>query len=174
MKNSPDRERKSRDGPRGVMEVSSISLSSGRRRLVAVLVAAVAAALTSMALPTRAEAMHLTCTVGVYAPVKAKYTFANVYYVHFRAYANCASGTPGRLYHIAQRHRWYGWQDLYKQDAALDSTGYRFLGVPLDCPGPTITPGVWTFRSYAFVNVAHLNGFQSVGGAGPERRYNCE
>jgi hypothetical protein len=123
-----------------------------------------------------AAAKHHTCTVSAYAPVKNRYPFPPYSFrIDFwpGARANCAAGTKGRLFFTAQRHRWWGWQELYRDSKVLNASGDATEGVWLDCPGPTISEGTWTFRSRGVLGVAHWYGWRYITVLGPERRYGC-
>lgn len=145
----------------------------GRRIALRLLACCVCVFAATMGAAAPAQAGHNTCEMQIYTPYKGTWSDSTVRFIDFEAFVDCAWGTNGRFFHEAQRHRWWGWQQLFDQDAALNDRGNRRLGVRLDCPGPTITEGTWTFRSLATVSVSHWSGFDGFTGVGGEYRTGC-
>lgn len=120
-----------------------------------------------------AHAGHSSCLMTVYTPWKGTYTGSTTKFIKFEADVNCADNTNGTFVHEAQRDRWWGWENLYDQSGSLGDHGNRRLAVPLDCAGPSISAGTWTFRSLATVSVSHITGFAGFTGVGNTYRTTC-
>jgi hypothetical protein len=120
---------------------------------------------------TTATANTETCSLYVYPPTRSTWDSQN--FIDFRTAAYCRTGTQGRLYMTAERHRWWGWEQLTSGSAVLNSDGDRQIWWSIHCPGSLITEGTWTFRTRGLLRISHWWGWDGISGISAERRYGC-